>query len=64
MIKKRILDKIINKSIKAVQEGGIGIRAVDDFSYRGFRVHVAIETEVIREYELPSNKNRSEEEIR
>ena len=49
MLKKQILDKIINKSIKAVHEGGIGVRAKDEFSYRGFRVCVTVETEVIGE---------------
>ncbi len=53
IIKKRDLDKIIKRSIKAVEEGGIGIRGTDEFSYRGFRVQVIVETEVIRSYELP-----------
>ena len=45
MIKKRILDKIIERSARAVREGGIGVRVVDEFSYRGFRVQVVVETE-------------------
>jgi len=60
IINKRIMDKIIKESIKAVSEGGTGVRAVDEFSYRGFRVQVVIETKVIRNYELPAKVKENE----